>query len=763
MNAGLYIEDAILGEATPLLSNSKGTNYGNQGLLGRPSGITATSATHSSWLRKLNAAIVVAVVVILVVRFTNTSEDVDTSYAHPQNHYYFNGLGRSGAVEGYSKPGSTGTIMDVVAFDQPTTSAAAAAAAANSNRAGGAGGDWMEPLAGEGGQPPQARSVPSGAVSTATTNSAHTTAKETTKYKPKKELRQEKKIARQQAKVASNAAAKEKKEQQKAAFANNNEPPATPATSVWMKMTTIFSPFASSAADNLEYAQQVIPQTQTTTTTDTASTMPSTSSSSSNNVRSSSTSSTGNNHVGSSVGGTAKLSAVNYDESNDTDLVSITAPPLAGMAELPPKADKYFSGLLKDDQAFFFPFASSTAVEEESSIVESKPANRKLRGQQHQQHQRLLHHDNHNHHENHQNQHHENHQNHNNNNNNNNNNHQRSSKVSSSGTNAGTKNDDLWSFDWKKSPKDVAAVSEYYQSKGMILMGAAHPTTMEAAEEDDTLSSKKERKFAKLAPQPSIPMDWESDKDRVTKVGETYHRIGEIIDDHYKEAYASVDDGEGRRRYLKKSKLSSTKPVLSDAVNITVPDYTWQDDWKRGERIGQLYERLSQLISAHYAGLMVNTADQILNEHLDYIAQGQNIAQSYHNKSVAINEFYNGGKSFADEDDGSAGTDASADMNAADDNDTIDAGALIEDYYDAVYDKTYKKDMLGQLPEHHPDEIYPRWGSAGWQIDREHGKAIGDYWKQYHAVMNEYYYPQGLKLSDEYAKYYEKQFEKVGN
>jgi hypothetical protein len=143
MNAGLYIEDSILGESTPLLSNSKGTNYGNQGLLGRPSGTTTTSPIHSSWLRKLNAAIVVAVVVILAVHYTNTSEEVDTSYAHPKNHYYFYGLGRSGTVEGYSKPGSTGNIMDVVAFDQPTTTAAAAAAATKDYRAGGAGGAWL--------------------------------------------------------------------------------------------------------------------------------------------------------------------------------------------------------------------------------------------------------------------------------------------------------------------------------------------------------------------------------------------------------------------------------------------------------------------------------------------------------------------------------------------------------------------------------------------------------------------------------------------
>ena len=42
---------------------------------------------------------------------------------------------------------------------------------------------------------------------------------------------------------------------------------------------------------------------------------------------------------------------------------------------------------------------------------------------------------------------------------------------------------------------------------------------------------------------------------------------------------------------------------------------------------------------------------------------------------------------------------------------------LIEDYYDAVYDTTYKKEMLDQLPKHHPDDVYPRWGSAGWQVD----------------------------------------------
>mmetsp|Transcript_951 Transcript_951/g.1497 ORF Transcript_951/g.1497 Transcript_951/m.1497 type:complete len:996 (+) Transcript_951:53-3040(+) len=367
-------------------------------------------------------------------------------------------------------------------------------------------------------------------------------------------------------------------------------------------------------------------------------------------------------------------------------------------------ADELFAGVLLDEQGFYFPTNTSATTSSKKSKKHFKNSRRHLRQLKHKKK------------------------------------HTKKSKE---------KIDTIKSMDWalpwkKKHAKDVAALAEYYLTKG------------------DALADFYNRSSMSDLPLPSSSSvwtnDWQFDSERGRELADLYHSIGATIDHHYKHVYANGD--------------STT--------------FTWLDkDKKHGRTLAECYSRLGGLIADHYKECSLfgtcmenNTDSHKRQQGMAYQAQGLGIAKYYAEKGAALDQFLrtvyerkglNGNTESEDVEEESEdealeneyiwGIDLKLDEKHAEklQKKLQRKGKSVTNYYRAVYDSSYNNDVLSKLPDHHPDKDFPQWGHD-WRTDRAHGIAIGLYWKQYNHVMKRYYKVQGTALQRNYRDYYKAQF-----
>jgi hypothetical protein len=386
--------------------------------------------------------------------------------------------------------------------------------------------------------------------------------------------------------------------------------------------------------------------------------------------------------------------AAQHDTSSDifeaTDVLSSEIPPPAVSKTLPPYAEEYFASLLFDSTAFSFPFVPPPVTNKQL------PNKRFLR--------RARDHDEHNQSKNHGDK------------------RGRHFHPKRGDVSSGETLQSQWSLDLSTKLKDYASVGEYYVVKGGILSML------------NTSSA-------------TVSLDWENDSENRELLGKTYSAIGALINDHYRAAHTPRNKEESDDKSSTKGRRILKKNNAKDSVE-QIPftsNYTWQMDWRRGMKIGALYQKLSQTIEDHYKGISIAGNPQIIEEtSLDpaEMEEALIITDYYKNKTVAIQFFYTGrfqnGESIPKA--------------------VIDAGRMIEDYYRAEYSpEEYRNEMMSRLPKHNPDKDFPQWGH-NWRDDREHRIALDRYWRQYHSVMDSFYKEQGETLSTKNHDYYERHF-----
>lgn len=266
---------------------------------------------------------------------------------------------------------------------------------------------------------------------------------------------------------------------------------------------------------------------------------------------------------------------------------------------------------------------------------------------------------------------------------------------------------------------------------------------------------------------------WQDDRNRGIAIGQHYKAMGHAIAEHYKQEFNPM---------YKKDAASTTATTSSSPY-----DQDWANMWK------------------------------------DYKSKGLEIAKYYKSKGDAIEQFYAGKYSLegmAAPMDDEANTGGEVDETPSDGNDASDAadpdstaagtyiwgldwkndrehaiaihkemmakGLAIGDYYRARYDPTYDASSGGAPTDvvekaraiktkdageksvaavpHHPDLDFPPWGQDP-DADRQHGIALGEYWRDQRMAMSQPYKEDGKaigkmyeKRGKELGKYYEDMF-----
>jgi hypothetical protein len=638
-------------ESTPLLGNARGGG-GSHAVAS-----IARAENHPSWLRKLNAGVLLSIVVVLVVHYTNQSKDYNNK-AFEYHVYGISGNDGSsirapvgGAMVRKSSAQMVGASLDAKEKIDVGNGADGAIGSSGDSDVGTDSKAFHE----------QQAMVERVETSTSLVSDAAMPTKNKQSAEPSKQ--QEKRegtpvrASTQENTVQLNAVA-----DGPAIVATAATPPPPAPSAMWSKMASMFTPVASVAIESTfrgddKRSDGIV---------------------------------AGDNHMN----GAASASAASAtDAANKDATMAASAPTLSSTPADPQVAEEYFAGLLVDHEAFFFPF--------DMVATDKKDKKHRFLRQNH----RMLHrHNRHDHHDH----------------------HNRRQATNASETRTESM---LWSMSLNKKSesKDAAAVSAYYQSKGNSLMM------------DD----------ASMGTPLDLPIDWEVDVNRRRTLGETYGTIADLIDQHYQQAYGTKDAGEADRRRLKKNKKSAAEEMYPIDFD---PQYTWMMDTERGQELSRLYGLLSRTVQDHYDEFGGTSADDKDDANDLMTSQGQAVAELYQAKSAAIQKYY----------DSDGGIPSTADgVAAADALDTAQDGHMVEDYYQAIYDPvSYNQDLLALLPATNPNKIYGEWGHD-WRNDREHGKALDEYWAQYNSVMDDYYKEQGEALSKQYQDYYNGQFRKT--
>ncbi|KAL3913147.1 MAG: hypothetical protein SGARI_000800 [Bacillariaceae sp.] len=360
-----------------------------------------------------------------------------------------------------------------------------------------------------------------------------------------------------------------------------------------------------------------------------------------------------------------------------------------------------------------------------------------------------------------------------------------------------------WSYDWTANAKDGAAIGEYYRGKGLAMADyyrSKFDPTYKAPDADAT----------KETDASTWTYDWKADMGRGVALGKHYKAIGGAINAHYREAFdptyvpaakTSADEGAHRMLKSKEKKMKDrTKKELAMDMGAGGGWYDWQADADRGMAIGMHYKQMGETIADHYNQEFNPMYDDVNKKAdadknwstmwQDYQQRGQEIANYYKGKGAAIDKFYQG-KYGATNNDSVASTSAAAnanaavagspqeatsvwgldwekDKNAAMDihNDMMKKGLAIGEYYRAKYDPTYgavAPDDEGSassanLDPQNPDLDFPPWGVDP-EADRQHGIAIGQYWKEKGTDMGLDYKKRGTELGQYYANKYRTMFD----
>ncbi|KAG7339440.1 hypothetical protein IV203_025384 [Nitzschia inconspicua] len=678
-------------ESTPLLARplhpSPLTDYGNRSIDSKLPGSSllspvsgAKSSRPTSWLRKLYAGVLVSVVIILAVHYTNSTSSRSQNFTkHSVNalgqqgsqSYYSDTVLEGTSGEDFSEKYSTQQIEenDTSNYSAPKTIASTIAIDAPIHKG------------------KASKETPSAPVTLLVSSTSPPNKKVDTAP------------AKLNTKERTETIPPPPSSQQDRSNVMDNIVDSKVAPSMWDRVSSIFVPMATVIPNTTPSSNKIpIDNAAAAAAAETANKMETATTASEIDIQMHD-----DTTLDTAAGG---VETTNKNREN-TCLDDNTPPPVVDVA-LPVGAEEFFASLLLDESGFFFPFVPSSYEKEVDS------PKRFLRYER----ERVLHgHRNRNHHD-HDHQRHPEHSKH-------------SSKTASQRL--------KWSLDSTMDLKDAAAVGEYYHTKGQLLSMSIGDSNLD------------------LSKTPTLPLDWEQDSDRREVLRQTYAAIGDTINEHYQNAFAPPVQGlesnnevvDGTRRFLAKA---STHDGI-ESLSFT-PDYTWQQDWKRGRLLGRLYQRLSDTIEDHYQDESFITPPSALGEPDDddeeeekdtdsLLENGRTVSDYYKNKTISIEDFY-------------AGKLPLEDMSTKP---SIDTGRMIEDYYKAVYSPTnYKGELLAQLPQRNPDKDFPSWGH-NWKDDRDHRIALSRYWKQYHSVMDAIYKENGGALSTKYQDFYQTQFQ----
>ncbi|KAG7370243.1 hypothetical protein IV203_027989 [Nitzschia inconspicua] len=360
---------------------------------------------------------------------------------------------------------------------------------------------------------------------------------------------------------------------------------------------------------------------------------------------------------------------------------------------------------------------------------------------------------------------------------------------------AATEDASTWTYDWKADMDRGISIGQHYKAIGDQINAhyreAFDPTYPATTAGDDSgarrLKSKekkmKDRKKKELAVDMAEQADgtsastgwydWQSDRDRGMDIGMHYKQMGEEIADHYNQEFNPMYD--------------VNKKAYTDKNWATM----WQDYQKRGQEIADYYKSKGAAIDKFYEGkytlegmaspIAMDAADAtteqdgidndaVVEQHdtsgnnpdaayiwgLDWQKDREHamaIHEDMMKKGLAIGDYY---RSKYDPTYGSAdAVPASAKANLGSSDILEDADADADD----DENDTAGAPAAGAAPAHHPDLDYPPWGLDP-AADREHGIAIGQYWKQNGAATTGATYKQrGTELGKYYENKYRSQFD----
>lgn len=355
----------------------------------------------------------------------------------------------------------------------------------------------------------------------------------------------------------------------------------------------------------------------------------------------------------------------------------------------------------------------------------------------------------------------------------------RSLEASDGGDATTASSENPWALAWTDNKDSFAAVGSYYHAKGKAI---AHyykslydPLYNKTAEEAGVANVTLTETAAPWT------FDWKKDSPAAIAMSQKYKAIGDAIEDHYKQAFdptslpsESTSDA-GTRRYLRGLKETSDD---NDDTGATAPAYDWAADRDRGIVIGEHFKELGQQIKEHYEKAFGELANSDVAAPVDWSAtwtdlkaKGEAIGTYYHDKGVAIGRFYEQQWEAAnnsanllsrkvslwhtrsasivaavpastDTDDATATTTTTAKNDwyiwgmdwqngkeqAMNLHEEMKAkGQAIAAYYRAKFDPTFMANAAELISNPLDNLSFPTWGEDA-EADKAHGKAIGEYW-----------------------------------
>jgi hypothetical protein len=256
--------------------------------------------------------------------------------------------------------------------------------------------------------------------------------------------------------------------------------------------------------------------------------------------------------------------------------------------------------------------------------------------------------------------------------------------------------------------------------------------------------------------------DWQADRDRGMAIGQHFKEMGQEVADHYNQEFNPMYD-------------VNKKAYAGDQNWATM----WQDYKKRGDEIANYYTAKGAAINKYYTGKyeMEGMASPVAHQQ----------QQESNDGPAAVNDATTGNLENPD----AAyiwGVDPLKDRQRAMEihQDMMNKGLAVGEYYRAKYDPTYgassggappadgKTELLGSSKEtaeeeasnpaaaHNPDLDYPPWGQNP-VADRDHGMALGQYWKNQGMAMGSLYNIRGMELGTYYEDKYRSQFDPTYN
>eukprot|EP00521_Asterionellopsis_glacialis_P011481 CAMPEP_0195304188 /NCGR_PEP_ID=MMETSP0707-20130614/34019_1 /TAXON_ID=33640 /ORGANISM="Asterionellopsis glacialis, Strain CCMP134" /LENGTH=441 /DNA_ID=CAMNT_0040367929 /DNA_START=58 /DNA_END=1383 /DNA_ORIENTATION=- len=357
--------------------------------------------------------------------------------------------------------------------------------------------------------------------------------------------------------------------------------------------------------------------------------------------------------------------------------------------------------------------------------------------------------------------------------------------------------DNFWSYDWKQDMDAKPAIGEYYRGKGLAIQDY-YRTKYDPTYKSKTTPTEDTSNIITTAGNSSyspptdskhiFSYDWELDKDRGISIGELYQKIGEAIEDHYRQLF------------------DPTYEAFFDDENKTTSYeyYTWEADRIRGMALAQYYKNLGAWITEHYKQEYVNPIndpvvdanrkEEFKKQWKEYKKMGEELANYYHDKGISIEKYYeqfdSNGKfhGFGDDDLSLLSSSLSSGDNIhngieaeqyvwgldwANDKDHavelhkewMERGTAIAKYYRSKYDPTYGSAFSTTYQPKTIGDVhkeFPPWGVNA-TADKAHGKAIGQFYKNRGENKPTNKKKQGKKIGKYYEDYYRKIFDPTYN